>query len=215
MKLFITGTNTGVGKTYVSSLICKALAKRGDRVAPYKPIVCGDRDDPERLLAASGRKDLTLDQVNPLHFKSPVAPMAAAMIENREIDVDALVRQARALEADADHVIVEGVGGWEVPISADLSMADFAAKLDYPVIVVVDNKLGALNHTILTVRSVEIFELSCLGLVLNSTEESRDAASISNRVILEKFLGSPILAELLHDEEDFDLQPILDLVSEE
>tara|TARA_R110002096_G_scaffold13623_11_gene48036 strand:- start:542 stop:1192 length:651 start_codon:yes stop_codon:yes gene_type:complete len=213
MNLFITGTNTGVGKTYVSSLICKALAARGDRVAPFKPIVCGERDDAQLLLAASGRDDLSLDQVNPLHFKSPVAPMTAAMIENREIDVDDLVRKARDLEADSDHLIVEGVGGWEVPISADLSMADFAAKLDYPVVVVVDNRLGALNHTILTVRSVEIFELSCLGLILNSTEESRDAASISNRVVLEQFLGSPILAELLFDQEEIDVTPLLELVS--
>lgn len=210
MNLFITGTNTGVGKTYVTSLICKALAERGDRVAPYKPIVCGERDDASHLLAASGRDDLTLDQANPLHFKSPVSPMTAGMIENREIDVDALVEQARKLESDADHVIVEGVGGWEVPISADTSMADFAAKLDYPVVVVVDNRLGALNHTILTVRSVEIFELSCLGLILNSTEESRDAASISNRVVLEQFLGSPILAELLFDQEEIEIDSLLE-----
>ncbi|MEM1296123.1 MAG: dethiobiotin synthase, partial [Verrucomicrobiota bacterium] len=117
MNLFITGTNTGVGKTYVSTLICKALAERGDRVAPFKPIVCGERDDAERLLAASGRDGLTVDDVNPLHFKSPVSPMTASMIENREIEIDDLVQKARELEADSDHMIVEGVGGWEVPIS--------------------------------------------------------------------------------------------------
>ncbi len=213
MNLFITGTNTNVGKTYVTALICKALAARGERVAPYKPIVCGDRDDAQRLLTASGRDDLSLDDVNPVHFKSPASPLAAAMIEKREIDVAALADGAHQLGNDADHLIVEGVGGWEVPITADQSLADLAAKLDFPVVVVVDNKLGALNHTILTVRSIENFELACLGLVLNSTGEARDAASISNRVILETFLGSPVLADLLHDQEEIDLEPFFEALA--
>jgi dethiobiotin synthetase len=212
MNLFITGTDTDVGKTYVTSLLVRALARRGDRVMPFKPVACGDRSDATQLLAASGRRDIGLDDVNPVWFKSRAAPYAASLIEGGTVDLPDLAARARKLAAENDHLVVEGAGGWEVPVTADQAMSDFAAMLGFPVIVVVDNKLGALNHTILTVRQVEAFDLRVAGLILNHVREERDAASISNRVVLETFLGCPILAELLHDEERIDLDVVEEAV---
>lgn len=202
---FITGTDTGVGKTFVSCLLLKALRAAGRSVAAYKPACCGDRDDVLALHEACDREDLSIDEINPLWLQSPAAPLAAAMIENREIDFDELVEQGRQLATRAESLIVEGAGGWEVPLTGKLTMADFAAALGFPVIVVIDNKLGALNHTILTVRQIEARGLRCAGLVLNQVAEERDAASISNRVVLQQLLDVPILAELLHDADSIDL----------
>jgi len=205
MNLFITGTDTDVGKTYVTSVIVRALAQRGDRVMPFKPIACGTREDAAQLLKASGRTDITVDDVNPVWFKSRAAPFAASLIEGGTIDVVKLAERAKILAQQNDHLIVEGAGGWEVPVTADQAMSDFAALLGYPVLIVVDNKLGALNHTILTVRQVEAFDLRVAGLVLNHARPERDAASISNRVVLEQFLACPIVAEIQFDEDSIDL----------
>jgi dethiobiotin synthetase len=212
MNLFITGTDTDVGKTYVTTLLVRALASRGDRVMPFKPIACGTREDALQLLEASGREDITVDDVNPVWFKSRAAPFAASMIEGGTIDVQALAAQAKRLAQQNDHLIVEGAGGWEVPVTADQAMSDFAALLGYPVLIVVNNKLGALNHTILTVRQVEAFDLKVAGLVLNHVQAERDAASISNRTVLEQFLACPILAELHFEEETIDLAAVEEAV---
>jgi dethiobiotin synthetase len=212
MNLFITGTDTDVGKTYVTTLIVQALAKRGDKVMPFKPISCGAREDAAQLLKASGRTDITLDDVNPTWFKSRAAPFAASLIEGKGVNVSELADRAKALAEVNDHLIVEGAGGWEVPVTADQAMSDFAALLGYPVLIVVNNKLGALNHTILTVRQVEAFELKVAGLVLNHVQAERDAASISNRVVLEQFLACPILAELHFEEETIALAAIEEAV---
>lgn len=211
MKWFITGTDTDAGKTYVARLLVAALAERGSRVAPYKPVSCGDRVDAQLLLAASGRTDLSLDDVNPLWLKPALSPFAAGLIENRKVELAPLIQHARHLEGLGDHLIVEGAGGWEVPMTATETVADLAVQLGYPVIVVVDNKLGALNHTILTVRSIRSRGLTCAGLVLNHVRPERDAASISNRMVLESVLQIPVLAEILHDATELDPVPFLDL----
>ncbi|MFT5469268.1 MAG: dethiobiotin synthetase [Verrucomicrobiales bacterium] len=205
MNYFVTGTDTGVGKTYVSCLILKALREAGRSVIAYKPACCGDRDDVLDLHEACDRDDLTIDEINPLWLQSPAAPLAAAMIENREVDFDALVERGRQLATRAERLIVEGAGGWEVPLTGKLTMADLAVALGFPVIVVIDNKLGALNHTILTVRQIEARGLKCAGLILNQVAEERDAASISNRIVLQQLLDVPILAELLHDADEIEL----------
>ena len=210
MIFFVTGTDTGVGKTYVSCLILEALRQAGRSVAAYKPVCCGDRDDAHALLEASGRDDLPVDELNPLWLKSPAAPLAAAMIENQTVDFDDLVERGRKLAEMADCLVVEGAGGWEVPLTGKQTMADLAQALGAPVIVVIDNKLGALNHTILTVRQIAARGLDCAGLVLNQVSDERDAASISNRIVLEQVLDdAPILAELMHDADEIDIETLL------
>lgn len=202
MHLFITGTDTGVGKTFVTCLLLAALRAAGHaRAIGWKPVCCGDRADAFALQSAADRPDVPLDTINPTWFKAPLAPLAAGWIENRAVDVDALRQAFDELAARFDPILVEGAGGWEVPLAGNQTMADLAVALGLPVLVVVNNRLGALNHTILTVRSIEDRGLRCAGLVLNQVEDERDVASISNRAVLEQFLpGVPILLEIQHGE---------------
>ena len=201
---FITGTSTDVGKTYVTALLLRAFAAAGVAAVGYKPVACGSREDAERLREASAG-ELTLDEVNPLAFRVPAAPMAAALIENRSLDWPAMIHGAQVLAARFPVVLAEGVGGWKVPCSSERTMADFAAELGWPVLVVVDNRLGALNHTLLTLESIEHHGLTCGGLILNSPRVERDAASISNTMLLSKLTDVSILAEIMHDQSDLEL----------
>ncbi len=200
MRIFITGTDTDAGKTYVTCLLLEALTQRGLKAAGYKPFCCGSREDSVRLHTA-GMDGLTLDEVNPVWLKTPASPFAAGLIENRSYD-PALVRGGfESLTQKANHVLVEGVGGWEVPLREGQTAADFAQELGLPVLVVVNNKLGALNHTLLTVRNIEARGMRCLGVVLNYAAEGRDAASIANGMILQR-MGVSVLAEVMHGETD-------------
>lgn len=203
---FITGTDTDAGKTYVTCLLLEALKRLGRTAAGYKPLVCGTRDDAIHLLNASHRPSgLVLDEVNPVWLKIPAAPYAAAMMENRRFDTTELITAFHALAARHDHVLVEGAGGWEVPLNEFSTMADLAQRLALPVIVVVNNKLGCLNHTLLTVKNIQARGLTCAGLVLNHVHDERDPASISNRMVLQHFLPDvPILAEVMHGETEID-----------
>ena len=126
-------------------------------------------------------------------------------IENRILDRSVLCAGYHALENRCDHVLVEGAGGWEVPLGPDgATMADLAEDLALPVIVVVDNRLGALNHTLLTVAAIRDRKMECRGIILNHTGDERDVASVSNRQILESYSEVPILLEILHGEDALD-----------
>lgn len=200
---FITGTDTDAGKTYVTCLLLEALKRSGKRVAGFKPFVCGQRDDAIHLASASS-DGLTVEEVNPVWFKVPAAPYAAALMENRRFELNEVIARFHELAEKYDHVLMEGAGGWEVPLNEFSTMADFAQRLALPVIVVVNNKLGCLNHTILTVRNIQARGLTCAGIILNYVKDERDAASISNRMVLEHFLDVPVLAEIMHGETEIE-----------
>jgi len=200
---FITGTDTDAGKTYVTCLLLEALRRRGRNAVGYKPFVCGHRDDAHRLLTA-GTPGLTVDEINPICFKSPAAPYAAALLENRPVALDSAVAGFHHLAAKHSHVLVEGAGGWEVPLTDDRTLGDFAADLALPVILVVNNRLGALNHALLTLRCIAQRHLTCVGIILNYVKDERDVASISNRMVLEHFSSVPVLAEVMHGETELD-----------
>lgn len=200
MRIFITGTDTDAGKTYVTCLLLEALKTNGERAAGFKPFCCGTREDSIRLHASSA-EGFTEDALNPVWLKSPASPFAAALIENRTLDLDAVRDAFAGLCTHAEHVLVEGVGGWEVPLRDGFTAADFAQELGLPVLVVVNNRLGALNHTLLTVRNIEARGMTCLGVVLNYAADGRDAASIANGMILQR-MGVPVLGEVMHGETD-------------
>jgi dethiobiotin synthetase len=203
MHYFITGTDTDAGKTYVTSLLLEALKRDGRKTVGFKPFVCGGREDAVRLQQA-GCEGPSLDEINPVWLKMPAAPYAAALMANTSFDLDGVRTAFERICEGQDHVLVEGAGGWEVPLTEELTMADFAASLGLPVIVVVNNKLGALNHTILTVRNIQARGLTCAGVILNYVQDERDAASISNRMVLDNFLNVPLLAEVMHGETEID-----------
>ena len=179
MSLFLTGTDTGVGKTFVAIQLLRLLRLAGIRSAGMKPICCGDRDDARQLLAVGG-EGLTIDQINPIWLRSPVAPSVAAQIERVEMDIDKIGRCFNALCAQFEVVIVEGVGGWLVPIAASLSVSDMAKNLDLPVVIVAENRLGCLNHVLLTSESVRNRGLKIAGIVLNHADAGSDLAQTTN-----------------------------------
>ena len=194
--LFVTGTDTGVGKTHVAAGLVRAARALGHDVVGFKPICCGDRDDAEALWQASGGEAVVeLNQVNPVWFRTPAAPYTAALIENRQVDLALLRETAATLHAQHSTVVAEGAGGWAVPILRDFDFADLAAELGWPVLVVAANRLGALNHTLLTVRAIEARGLVCAGVVLNEVTDAEPGSPIAtatNRGILETLLACPI-----------------------
>ena len=203
MNFFITGTDTDAGKTYVTCLLLEALKREGKRAVGFKPFCCGDRMDAEHLLQASAG-GVSVDEVNPLWLKVPAAPYAAALMENRVIDFDSIRAAYDHLDGQFETVLVEGAGGWEVPLAPEMTVADYAQNLGLPVIVVVNNKLGALNHALLTVKNIQARGLVCAGIILNYVRDERDPASISNRAVLASFSKVPVLAEVMHGETEID-----------
>ncbi len=204
MNLFLTGTDTDVGKTYVAALLIRALRAQGVDAVGMKPLCCGGREDAEALHAASGGA-ISLNDVNPVWLRPAAAPYTAAMIENRSIDL-ALIRETFArLRGAHEALIVEGVGGWLVPITRDFFVADLAAEFALPVAIVVANRLGCLNHTLLTIESIRARGLECAGLILNHTtppDAAPDLAATTNRSILEDIAGVPILAEVAYGQAE-------------
>ncbi len=192
MSLFVTGTDTGVGKTHTVVQLLRLLRAAGRSCAGFKPICCGDRHDAELLLAVS-TEGLTIDQINPLWLKTPAAPLTASRVEGIEIDIEPLLSAFMALQKEVEHVFVEGVGGWMVPIRANYFVSDLAAEMKLPVVVVAQNRLGCLNHTALTVRSVAAHGLKCGGVVLNSLPGPDDVAVTTNAEILRQILDPPLL----------------------
>jgi dethiobiotin synthetase len=160
-----------------------------------KPICCGDRRDAELLLAA-GSDGLTIDDVNPVWLKTPAAPIVGSLLEKTNIDVENILATFRALQNRVEKVIVEGTGGWMVPIRRDYFMSDLAAAMKLRVLVVASNRLGCLNHAALTVQSVVGHGLRCVGLVLNNAQRTDDVATFTNADILEKILDVPVIGEL-------------------
>ena len=195
MSLFITGTDTGVGKTQNAVQLLRLLRIAGTSCAGMKPICCGDRRDAELLLAA-GTDGLKIDEINPVWLKTPAAPIVGDVTEGANVSIERVLAAFHALHDRVEHVIVEGVGGWMVPIRRDYFMSDLAAEMKLPVLVVTQNRLGCLNHTALTVRSVADYNLPCLGVVLNGVPMPGDIAALTNADVLETILNVPLLAGL-------------------
>ena len=195
MSLFITGTDTGVGKTHTAIQLLRLLRASGRRCAGMKPICCGDRRDAELLLAA-GSEGFRIEEINPVWLKTPAAPLVGSLTEEVNIDIERILAAFRALQNRVEHVLVEGVGGWLVPIRSDYFVSDLAVELKLRVLVVAQNRLGCLNHTALTVRSIAAHRLPCAGVVLNEIPEASDIASVTNADILKKIVDSPLLTGL-------------------
>ena len=196
--IFITATDTGAGKTYFTSLLVRGLRAAGVDAVGFKPFCCGDRDDADRLYeACDGAVELGL--INPVWLRVPAAPYTAAFVENRTLDVATALDAFQTLSSRHAFVVVEGVGGWRVPLTDQMCLSDFAAQLALPVAVVAANRLGALNHTQLTVDAVAARGSVCAGVVLNEPgSEEPDPARITNLGVLEQLLAVPVWGELAH-----------------
>jgi dethiobiotin synthetase len=173
----------------------------------YKPVACGDREDAAILSAASG--GIALDEINPVYLKTPVAPYVAGMLENRVVDPAELIAGFENLAAKHAQVLVEGVGGWEVPLAANYRVSDLAADLKLPVIIIAGNRLGALNHILLTVAAIQTRGLTCAGIILNQLEDEMDTAMITNKGVIEDLTGIPLLEHVIYGQDFLDMELFL------
>lgn len=204
MNYFITGTDTGVGKTYFTALLTRAARQAGLDTAALKPLCCGSREDVHILRAAAGG-ELPVEEINPVYYDLPVAPLVAAREENRPVSLSALAAWFAALRPRRGSWLVEGAGGWLVPLTETETVADLAVLLGLPVLVVVANRLGCLNHTLLTVEAIRARGLTCAGLVLNTLSNDHSAAAATNKRILQDFCDVPILFELRPGQQRLDI----------
>ena len=202
MSFFVTGTDTGVGKTHITRLLLETFRSAGIDAVGYKPVACGDREDAQILAEASG--GLPLDEVNPVFLKSPVAPYVAGLLENKSVDPAELVAGYHQLAANHQVVIVEGAGGWEVPLAANYRISNLAAELGLPIILVAANRLGALNHILLTIGAIRARGLKCAGVFLNQLDDELDTAMITNKGVIEDLTGVPLLEHLIHGQDFLD-----------
>lgn len=211
MNFFITGTDTEVGKTYVTKLLIESLRADGVDAVGFKPISCGDREDGRLLAEASG--NLNIDEVNPMHLGSALAPLAAALLENKTIDPAELVSAYREFAERQGTVLVEGAGGWEVPITQNYFISDLAKDLNLPVILVAANRLGALNHILLSIKAIQDKGLKCAGIILNQLEDEMDTPMITNKGLLESLTDVPLLEHVIHGQDFLD-PDLIDFIKE-
>jgi dethiobiotin synthetase len=214
--LFITGTDTDVGKTYVAAIIARTLAADGHRVGVYKPAASGCRreggqlisDDAVTLWNAAGRPG-DLEYVCPQCFAAPLAPHLAARIEGKQLDLDLLRRGLEYWQQRSGIILVEGAGGLMSPMGDDLYVADLAEEFGFPLVVVSRNVLGTINHTLQTLITATVFRegLPVAGVVLNhpASPTSDDASLSTNRAELTARCVPPILAEVGWRADQFDL----------
>jgi dethiobiotin synthetase len=199
---FVTGTDTGVGKTLVACSLLRAFANRGLRAVGMKPVASGAvrgaaglvHDDVERLVAA-GNVAAPRERINPYCFAAPIAPHLAASAVGMRIDLDHIGRCFDALAAAADVVVVEGVGGFRVPLGPGADTAQLAARLALPVVLVVGMRRGCLNHALLTADAVAGRGLVLAGWVANHIDPSMAAADENVRA-LEALIAAPLLARI-------------------
>ena len=199
---FITGTDTGVGKTLVASALIHGFAQQGFKSVGMKPVAAGCRQqhnvpisqDVELLMAASNVA-LPMVQLNPYAFAPAIAPHIAALQAGVEIKLQVIQQAYQNLRTLADMVIVEGVGGFRVPLSDGLDTADLAESLALPVILVVGMRLGCLNHTLLTAEAIRARGLKLAGWVANQVDPGM-AAFDKNLLALKQHLAAPCLGVL-------------------
>ena len=208
--LFITGTNTEVGKTYIATLIIKALRSAGLRVGVYKP-AASDCDaqgasrisEDARLLWEAAGKPGTMDQVCPQRFSAPLAPHLAARAEGRQVNPRQLRSGLEIWRDQYDFIIVEGVGGLMSPVSDDDYVADLAYEFRFPLVIVTVNELGCINQTLQTLITAAAFEegLPVAGIIMNHRQaDNRDDVSLQTNVSeIERCSFPPVLASVAYN----------------
>jgi dethiobiotin synthetase len=183
--LFITGTDTGVGKTVLTALLTRHLRARGVNAVALKPVCSGDRADARALHAASDGA-LTLDEINPWHFRAPVAPLLAARRERRRVAPVGVLAHVRAMQKRFDVVLIEGAGGLLSPLGENFDSRDLIAALRATPMVVCPNRLGAVNQVLLTLAALPR-SASCRARVVLMSPARPDASTVTNAGLLAEF----------------------------
>lgn len=192
--IFVTGTDTGVGKTFFSAVAVQVLRESGVNIAGLKPICAGSRDD-ARVLHKIAHTKLTLAEVNPWHFRAALAPMLAARKEGKRVRLREVVAHVRRVAKRFDVVVVEGAGGLLSPLGEDFDSRDLLVALDAAPIVVCPNRLGAVGQTLLVLAALPKKFAARAGVVL-VTQRKPDRASRTNKKLLAGKIGDARIYEL-------------------
>jgi len=192
---FITGTDTGVGKTHFTACLTRSLRQNSIPAIPLKPISSGDRADSILLSDATGGV-ISPAEINPVHFSAPLSPYAASILESKPFPWGILrERIIKLTQSYPGPFLIEGVGGWRVPIDSTLGIREWAQELALPVVLVARNTVGTLNHTLLTVDSIRQANLPIRGLILNEHfSRTDDPSATTNPALLQELTSLPILS---------------------
>jgi dethiobiotin synthetase len=202
---FVVGTDTNVGKTYVASALLRHFVSSGKRALGMKPVASGCElseygiwqgqlvNDDVVALYEAGNVPAALELINPYHFEPAIAPHIAAEKAGVGIDLDLIVRSYHALAEMAEVIVVEGAGGFFVPVNDQQTLADLAVKLNLPIILVVGMRLGCINHALLTVEAIKARGLKLAGWVANQVEPDMPMFA-ENLVSLQQRIESPCLS---------------------
>jgi len=206
--IFITGTDTEVGKTVVSAGLALVLRERGIKVGIMKPIATGCYGPDERLISSDAAflMEAAENEFPPLHsptrFRNPLSPNVAAMLEKKEVDIDRILKSYQKLQKHYDFLIVEGIGGIMVPLKKDYYVANLIRDMKLPLVIVSYAGLGAINHTLLTVDAAMIRGLDIKGVVFNRASISNySLAEMTNPKVIHDLSGVQILGSLPEIEE--------------
>jgi dethiobiotin synthetase len=211
--LFITATDTGAGKTFVTAMIARALRTQGQAVRVCKPVATGAdwidgrwlSEDTRILAEATGDEEYV--QITPWTFPAPAAPPVAARLAGVTLRLDELTAAARQRAAPGTTVLVEGIGGLLCPLTDDETVADLATELGLPLVIVARRSLGTLNHTLLTLEVARARRLRVAGVVVCETNPVTGPAEESNVEELRRRIGVPLLAVVAHRGEGAPWEP--------
>ena len=206
--LFITGTDTGVGKTLITGGIAAVLRAQGLTVGVFKPIVSGCRDegvligDDTEFLAMCADAQYSLSVISPVTYKTPAAPSVCVEVEKRPINYEEIVTSYKYLCDNTDIVLVEGIGGAMVPIDDEHTVMDLAAEFDLPTVIVARPNLGTINHSLLTIEAVRNAGLPVAGLVISGYKAiDADIAEETAPDVICRFAETNLLSIVPYDEE--------------
>jgi dethiobiotin synthetase len=190
--IFITGTDTGVGKTLLTGLLLHHLRQSGCHALAMKPFCSGSRTD-TKFLHAAQYGELTIEKITPFYFAEPLAPLVAARRHRRSIPLAEVLRPIKRIANRCQCLLIEGIGGLLVPLGEGFTVRDLIASLHCEVIVVSSNRLGTINHTLLTVNALKTIENKGLKVVLMS-HNNEDASTGSNgRILAELLAPTPVV----------------------
>jgi dethiobiotin synthetase len=204
---FITGTDTGVGKTVLTALLTRHLRKHGVNAVALKPVCSGDRADARALHAASAGA-LTLDEINPWHFRAPIAPLLAARRECKRVVLADVLLHVRAMQKRFDMVLIEGAGGLLSPLGEDFDSRDLIVALPATPIVVCPNRLGAVNQILLAIAALPRSAAGRVRVVLMSPSKP-DASTLTNVSLLAEFAGAKRIFSLPYFGRRIDPEKVL------
>jgi dethiobiotin synthetase len=203
--LFITGTDTGTGKTVLAALLVRFLRERGVHAAALKPICSGNRSDAREIFAAMGGA-LALDEINPWHFRAPVAPVLAARREKKSVRLAQVLAHIRAMQKRFDMVLVEGAGGLLSPLGENFNSRDLIRALRAIPIIVAQNKIGVVNHVLLTLEALPENFRPRAKIVLMSPPKP-DASTKTNARLLVELIDAERIFQVPWLGKSFDAGP--------